>query len=85
MKKTLKGACAMKSRTLNMTEGNPTRLLLIFALPMLIGNLFQQLYNAVTELGITQPVVPMWLPDGFALTSLKTFNSDKEERIKHFQ
>lgn len=27
----------------------------------------QQLYDAVTELGITAPVVPMWLPDGFVL------------------
>ena len=37
----------MKSKTLNMTEGNPTRLLLVFAVPMLIGNVFQQLYNLV--------------------------------------
>ena len=37
----------MKSKTLNMTEGNPTRLLLVFAIPMLIGNVFQQLYNLV--------------------------------------
>lgn len=41
----------------------------------------QQLYNAVTELGITQPVVPMWLPDGFALTSLKNICSESEEKI----
>lgn len=37
----------MKSKTLNMTEGNPTHLLIIFAIPMLIGNIFQQLYNLV--------------------------------------
>ena len=37
----------MKSKTLNMTEGNPVQLLLIFAVPMLIGNIFQQLYNLV--------------------------------------
>ncbi len=30
-----------------MTEGDPTRLLLVFALPMLLGNLFQQMYNLV--------------------------------------
>lgn len=30
-----------------MTEGNTTKLLLTFAWPMLIGNLFQQLYNLV--------------------------------------
>lgn len=37
----------MKSKTLNMTEGNPVWLLLIFAVPMLIGNVFQQMYNLV--------------------------------------
>ena len=30
-----------------MTKGNPTKTILTFALPMLIGNLFQQLYNIV--------------------------------------
>ena len=33
------------TKTLNMTSGNPTRLLILFAIPMLIGNLFQQAYN----------------------------------------
>lgn len=37
----------MKSKTLNMTEGSPVKLLIVFAIPMLIGNLFQQLYNLV--------------------------------------
>jgi len=37
----------MKDKVLNMTEGNPTRLLIIFAIPMMIGNIFQQLYNVV--------------------------------------
>ncbi|MBQ8358651.1 MAG: DUF4367 domain-containing protein [Oscillospiraceae bacterium] len=31
----------------------------------------QQLYDKVTELGITDPVVPMWLPEGFGLSDLK--------------
>lgn len=31
--------------TQDMTKGSPTRLLLMFSIPMLIGNLFQQLYN----------------------------------------
>lgn len=30
-----------------MTEGNPTSLLIRFSIPMLIGNIFQQLYNIV--------------------------------------
>lgn len=32
---------------LNMTEGSPVRLLIVFAIPMMIGNIFQQLYNVV--------------------------------------
>lgn len=31
--------------TMNMTEGRPLALLAVFALPLLIGNLFQQAYN----------------------------------------
>lgn len=29
----------------DMTQGNPTRLIISFAIPMLIGNIFQQIYN----------------------------------------
>ena len=31
----------------------------------------QQLYDKVTELGVTEPVVPMWLPECFVLSELK--------------
>ncbi len=34
----------------DMTTGNPTRLILWFALPLFIGNLFQQFYNIVDTL-----------------------------------
>ena len=30
-----------------MTEGNIAKQLILFALPLLVGNLFQQLYNTV--------------------------------------
>lgn len=40
----------------DMTEGNPTRLLLSFAVPMLIGNIFQQLYSMVDSIVIGQGV-----------------------------
>ncbi|MBQ4088721.1 MAG: MATE family efflux transporter [Clostridia bacterium] len=43
-----------KTRVLNMTSGNPSRLLAIFALPMLIGNLFQQAYNLVDSIVVGQ-------------------------------
>ncbi len=36
-----------KSTILNMTEGDSLSLLIRFSIPMLIGNLFQQLYNLV--------------------------------------
>ncbi len=34
----------------NMTEGNPKRLIIRFAIPVLISQLFQQLYNSVDSL-----------------------------------
>ena len=37
----------MRTKTMNMTEGSPVRLLIVFAVPMLIGNIFQQFYNLV--------------------------------------
>lgn len=36
-----------KSSTKNMTEGNPLLLIMQFAFPLLLGNLFQQTYNVV--------------------------------------
>lgn len=36
-----------RDNTLNMTIGRPLPLLIAFALPMLIGNVFQQMYNIV--------------------------------------
>lgn len=39
------------SRNLNMTRGSPLRLLLVFALPLMLGNVFQQLYT-VTDTAI---------------------------------
>lgn len=35
------------NKTLNMTEGKPLSLILLFCLPILLGNLMQQLYNMV--------------------------------------
>lgn len=36
--------------TKDMTSGNPTRLILGFAVPLLLGNIFQQLYNMVDSI-----------------------------------
>ncbi len=42
------------STVLNMTEGNPTSLIIKFSIPMLIGNIFQQLYNLVDSVIVGQ-------------------------------
>lgn len=39
-----------KSSTLNMTEGNILKLILVYSFPLLLGNLFQNLYNTVDSL-----------------------------------
>lgn len=41
-----------------MTVGNPTRHILKFTLPLLIGNLFQQLYNMVDSIVVGRYVSP---------------------------
>ena len=40
----------MASRTMNMTTGDPTRLILRFSLPLLAGTILQQLDNLVDTL-----------------------------------
>lgn len=47
-----------KNYTYDMTRGNPTKLLLQFALPMLVGNLFQQFYNMVDAMIVGKYVGP---------------------------
>lgn len=39
-----------KDGTMNMTEGSAVKLLIIFAIPMMIGNIFQQLYNVADSI-----------------------------------
>ena len=39
-----------KSNTVDLLTGNPRKSILMFAAPMLVGNLFQEMYNAVDTL-----------------------------------
>ena len=34
----------------DMTVGNPSKALIVFAIPLILGNLFQQLYNMVDSI-----------------------------------
>ncbi|MCR5686142.1 MAG: MATE family efflux transporter, partial [Lachnospiraceae bacterium] len=45
---------SQKSAVLNMTEGSAISLLIKFSIPMLIGNLFQQVYNLVDSVIVGQ-------------------------------
>lgn len=40
----------------DMTKGSPTKIILLFALPMLAGNIFQQLYNIVDSIVVSHGV-----------------------------
>lgn len=42
----------------------------------------QKIYDTVTELGITQPVVPMWVPEGYELASIQTTHSNRKSVVK---
>ena len=44
------------ARTLNMTTGSPSKLLFSFALPLMFGNMFQQLYTVVDTAIVGQGV-----------------------------
>ena len=39
-----------KNRTNDMTTGNPIKLIIMFMIPMFLGNIFQQFYNIVDSI-----------------------------------
>ena len=39
-----------KTTSIDMTSGSPYRLILSFTMPLLLGNIFQQLYNIADSL-----------------------------------
>lgn len=44
----------MAARTQSMTEGRPLKLIVAFALPLMLGNVFQQLYTVVDTMVVGQ-------------------------------
>ena len=46
----------MAQRIRNMTQGSPLRLIITFALPLMAGNVFQQLYTVVDTAVVGQVV-----------------------------
>lgn len=41
----------------------------------------QQIYDAVVEMGVTEPVVPMWVPDGYELVLLDTIQLPTDTKL----
>nr|MBQ8245315.1 hypothetical protein [Oscillospiraceae bacterium] len=41
----------------------------------------RQVYDAVVNLGVTDPVVPMWLPDGYELVECKTVETSQKRGL----
>ena len=41
----------------------------------------QQVYDKVVELGVTEPMVPMWLPEGYELTKLESQSTPMRHSI----
>ena len=46
----------MTARVKNMTSGSPGKLILFFAIPLMFGNIFQQLYTMVDTMVVGQVV-----------------------------
>lgn len=67
----------------DMTTGNPLKLIIIFSIPILIGNIFQQLYNvvdtaiignvlgdnALSSIGATTPIYNLVINFAYGLTN----------------
>lgn len=41
----------------------------------------QQIYSAVVEMGVTDPVVPMWVPEGYELENIKVTEEASEQAL----
>ncbi len=50
LKKGIDITMAIKQKTLDMTVGSPVRHIILFSIPALIGNIFQQVYNLVDSI-----------------------------------
>lgn len=41
----------------------------------------QQVYDAVVEMGVTDPVVPMWLPEGYELAEIQSTETPRKKGV----
>ena len=65
----------MRDNTTDMTSGDPVRHILVFALPALVGNIFQQIYNIADSVIVGRFVGPNALAAVGASASAPTSRS----------
>lgn len=89
----------VKSKSLDMTQGKPAKLLVYFAIPMLIGSIFQLMYNmvdtivvgrfvsvdALAAIGATSSTTALLLYTGQSLTNAVSVIISQAEGAKRTQ
>ena len=67
--------------TNDMTKGNPLKIFIYFTIPLLIGNIFQQLYSMVDTIIVGNGLV-LGLTSGFAVLVAQKFGAKDEKGVK---
>ena len=60
----------VETKKRSMTEGSPVKPLIMFTIPMVVGNLFQQFYNIIDSIIVGNAVGPNALAAVGASTSI---------------
>ena len=68
-----------KGNTKDMTQGEPFKLILFFSVPLLIGNIFQQLYSMVDT--IIVGTLSIWGQNGGKMTDKNIILKAKKKLI----
>ena len=72
--------------TKDMTQGSPLKLILAFAVPLMLGSLFQQFYNLADTIIVGQISISCWRSDSFLSSSLCCFHQiETVKGINHHQ
>ena len=75
-------ATAHKSRVLDMTQGDPFRLVLQFSMPLFCSNLLQQLYN-LTDTALALSLIHISEPTRRTPISYAVFCLKKKKEHQH--
>ena len=65
----------------DLTQGNETKAMLKLVLPMIIGNLFQQLYNVAYTVEIVNEKGYEYIKANFQYSILENYNAKVDDRI----